>query len=221
MTIFDFFSYFISGIIFNSCFVLVIYFTNSEGIKFFRDLSFHDVFGKGLPLLTSNWLFILTIILVTYVFGVILSTLSPILIEWPMMKFSFLKKHIYEKFIFPKDLCKLVEKKVKTDFDFDINFDIYSEKNRFLIITFVEKNFSNAYNTAFVFWVMYALNRNLCMIFFLVGLATLIMNIIQCNDILFAIILIVFSIFTFLGYIKFYKYFLAQILSAYINSSKN
>jgi hypothetical protein len=207
-TIYDFFSYFIPGVVFNNCIILAIYFTNHE-----LAIPFNDIYGKELLSLMPNWFLVLTVILVTYVLGIILSTLSSIIIEKALMRIPFLNKHIIIKNIVSEDLYEIVSKQTKTDVGID-----FGEKNIRLLITSVEKYSGNAYNTAFVFLAIYGMNRNLCMIFFSVGTITLIMNILQHDNILFALILIVLSILTLIGYIRFFKYFISQILSAYINN---
>jgi hypothetical protein len=207
-TIYDFFSYFIPGVVFNNCIILAIYFTNYE-----LTIPFNDIYGKELLSLMPNWFLILTVILVTYVLGIILSTLSSIIIEKKAMRIPFLNRHIIIKNIVSEDLYDLVSKKLKTDFDIDFN-----EKNIRLIITSVEKYSGNAYNTALVFLTIYGMNRNLCMIFFSVGIVTLTINIIQHSNVIFALILIILSILTLIGYIRFFRYFISQILSAYINN---
>jgi hypothetical protein len=209
-TIYDFFSYFISGIILNNCIILAIYFTNHELI-----IPFGDIYGEKLLSLIPNWFLILTIVLLTYVLGIILSTLSSIIIEKIIMRISFLNKFLIKKNVVSEDLYNLINKKVKNDFGIDFNDKIFR-----LIITSVEKYSVNAYNTAFVFLTIYGMNRNLSMIFFFVGIVTLIINIMQSSNILFALILIVLSILTFVGYIRFYRYFISQILSAYINTNQ-
>ena len=207
-TIYDFFSYFIPGVILNNCIILAIYFTSYS-----FDIPFIEIFGEELLSRMPNWFLILTVILVTYVIGIILSTLSSIVIEKIIVKkIKFLKKYITINNIVSEDLYNLFQIKIKKDYDIDFN-----DKHMRLIISFVEKYSANAYNTAFVFLTIYGMNRNLSLIFFSVGITTLILNIIQHNNIFFAIVLIILSVLTFIGYIRFFRYFISQILSAYLN----
>jgi len=209
-SIYDLLSYFISGVVFNNCIILAVYFTRYE-----LTIPFKEIYGEELLSLIPNWFSILTLILITYVFGIILSTLSSIIIEKMLMKVPFLKKCIVMENIISKDLYNLICKKTKNDFDIDFNENIR------LLITFVEKYSANSYNTAFVFLTLYGMNRNFCMIFFPIGVIILIINIIQNSNVLFAMILIIFSILTFIGYIRFYRYFISQISSAYISTNRN
>jgi hypothetical protein len=75
-TIYDFFSYFIPGVICNNCIILAIYFS---GYTFF--IPFSEIFGKETLASLPNWFLILTLILVTYIFGIIISNISSLLIE--------------------------------------------------------------------------------------------------------------------------------------------
>jgi len=207
-TIYDIFSYFIPGVIFNNCIILAIFFTNYKFI-----MPFNEIYGEELLSLMPNWFLILTVILITYVLGIIISTLSSIIIEKKLMKLCCLNKYITLKNIVSEDLYNVVLKKTKNDFDVD-----FKENDIRLLIASVEKYSANAYNTALVFLTIYGMNRNLCIVFFPLGIVTLIINIIQHDNVLFASILILLSIITLIGYIRFYKYFISQILSAYITT---
>jgi len=208
ISIYDFFSYFISGVMFIICIILSIYFTNNN-----LKIPFREILGDELLLIIPNWYLIIFVVITTYVFGIIISTLSSIIIENLIMKIPFLKNINSMNNIISEKLFILVCKKAKKDFDID-----FSEKYLRLIITYIEKHSINAYNTALVFLTIYGMNRNLCIIFFPIGIITLIINIIQQDNVLFAFVLIGLSVLTFIGYIRFMKYFISQILSAYLTN---
>jgi NADH:ubiquinone oxidoreductase subunit 2 (subunit N) len=98
--------------------------------------------------------------------------------------------------------------------EFGFTFDT---KDLRLLITLVETKAVNSYNTAFVFLSIYGAYRNLCVGFFCVGIMTILLNVTQNDCWSFGLIMILFSLISLQGYVRFYKYFVSQIVSAYIN----
>jgi hypothetical protein len=114
---------------------------------------------------------------------------------------TILSKNVHELF------CKKFEK------SYDMKFNTQDIR---LIITLVENKAPNSYNTAFVFLTLYGTNRNLSLIFLLIGLVTLVLNILQKHLPIYGFMLIIFSVISFIGYIRFYRYFIVQIISSYL-----
>jgi hypothetical protein len=74
------------------------------------------------------------------------------------------------------------------------------------------------YSTVFVFLTIYGTNRNLCCIFFGVGLISLIVNIFHHCNVAFPMALLFLSIISLYGYIRFYRYYISHLISAYLNT---
>jgi hypothetical protein len=207
-TIYDFFSYFIPGVICNNCIIFAIYFS---GYTFL--IPFKEIFREETLALLPNWFLVLTLILVTYIFGIIIANISSLLIERLIVK----KIHLLNKFlkidtILSENTSKLFNDKIDKEFGI-----VFAEKDIRLIITKVENNTINSYNTAFVFLTIYGTNRNLCCIFLLVGLISFIVNIIRHCNMVFPICLIILSVISLFGYIRFYRYFISHLISAYLS----
>jgi hypothetical protein len=211
-TIYDFFAYFIPGIVCNICIIIAIYFTNGC-----FSIPFHDIFGKELLSLIPNWIILIILIFVNYIFGLLLSTLSSIIIEkWLMKKIPFFSKYFSINNILTENVYNhFIQKFTK---EFNLTFE---KNNMRLLITLIENRAVSSYNTAFAFLTIYGTYRNICIIFFIIGITTIIVNILQCIFPIFGIIMIFLSIISLVGYIRFYRYFISQIISAYINISIN
>jgi hypothetical protein len=208
-TIYDFFSYFIPGVICNNCIIFAIYFS---GYNF--SIPFKKIFGEETLSLLPNWFLILTLIFVTYIFGIIISNISSLLIEKGLIgKIPCLNKYLSFDNILSDNTYRLFHKKIEDDLNIT-----FSKNDIRLIITNVENKAIYSYNTAFVFLTIYGTNRNLCCIFLVVGLISLIVNIIHHCSVAFPIILIILSATSLYGYIRFYRYYISHLISAYLNT---
>jgi hypothetical protein len=130
-------------------------------------------------------------------------------------KISCLNKYFSLNSILSENTYKLFHKKVENEMNIT-----FSKNDIRLIITNVENKSVHSYSTAFVFLTIYGTNRNLCCIFLGVGLISLIVNIIHHYNVLFSIVLIILSIISLYGYIRFYRYYISHLISAYL-STKN
>jgi len=207
-TIYDFFSYFIPGVVCNVCIILSIYFSS-----YTFSIPLKDIFTEEILNLMPNWFLIITLILITYVFGIIISNISSLFIEkWLMKNISFLNKYFCLDNILSENTNMLFHIKIKKELNIT-----FSKSDMRLIITNIENKKVNSYNTAFVFLTIYGTNRNLCCIFLLIGIISLITNLIYHCNILFPIVLIILSIVLLYGYIRFYRYYISHLVSAYLS----
>jgi len=211
-TIYDFFSYFIPGVIFIVCIVCAIYFS---GYAF--SFPVNKLIGDELLKLIPGWFLILISILIMYVLGLLISTISSIVIEKGVMgNVSWLGKFFLLNTILSKNTYALFVQKAQADFG--ISFE---EIDKRLLIVLVESKAVNSYKTAFAFLTLYGTNRNLSLIFFTVGIISFIFNTVQNNFWFFGLIMLVLSVVAFIGYIRFYRYFIRHIVSAYLVAKKN
>jgi hypothetical protein len=207
-TIYDFFSYFIPGVICNVCIIFAIYFSG-----YTISIPIKDIFTEEILTLMPNWFLIITLILITYILGIIISSISSLLIEkWLMKNISFLNRYFCLDNILSENTNMLFHIKIKKELNIT-----FTKSDMRLIITNIEKNNVNSYNTAFVFLTIYGTNRNLCCIFFLIGLISLITNLVYHCNLLFSIFLIILSIVSLYGYIRFYRYYISHLISAYLS----
>lgn len=211
-TIYDFFSYFIPGVVLTVCIVCAIYFSN-----YTFSFPINDVLGDELLKLIPGWFLILVAILIMYVFGLLVSTLSSIVIEKGVMEnISCLSKFFLLNTILSKNMYDLYVQKITDDFGVSLE-----EIDKRLLIVSVENRAVNSYKTAFVFLTLYGTNRCLSLILFSVGIVSFIFNIVHHGFLMFGVVLIILSIIAFIGYIRFYRYFIRHIVAAYLSTNKN
>jgi len=170
--------------------------------------------------LPEKWFTLGIFIFVHYTLGLLLSTLSSMTIEsWLKKRGSFkveksVSKNIYRLFI--------NSFKEKHKLDFDDSDDIR------LAITSVELKASDSYSTAYIFVAIYGIYRNICFAFFPIGITTFFIGVINlfsaCNTdlnigqcLFFGLGIVVLGWVSYKGYVRFYKNFVNQIVSAYIN----
>jgi len=209
-TIYDFFAYFMSGVICIVCIIFAIYFSNYDMSVIFN--TFKNELFTELPILLI--IFIST--LIVYIFGLLISTISSILIEkWLMGKITKLNNYFCFSNILNDNVYNLFMQKFTDNYNFT-----FEKKDIRLVISSIEEKAVNSYSTAFIFLTIYGTYRNICTIFFATGLFAIIINIVQCIFPLFGIILMFFSLISLMGYIRFYRYFISQIVSTYINTNK-
>jgi hypothetical protein len=207
-TIYDFFSYFIPGVICNICFILAIYFSS-----YTFSIPLKDIFTEEILTLMPNWFLIITLILITYILGIIISNISSLLIEKFLIKnISFFNKYFYLDNILSENINMLFHIKIKKELNIT-----FTKSDMRLIITNIENKKVNSYNTAFVFLTIYGTNRNICCIFFIIGIISLITNLVYHCNLLFPIILLVLSTISLYGYIRFYRYYISHLISAYLS----
>lgn len=208
-TIYDFFSYFIPGVVLTVCIVWAIYFSN-----YTFSFPINDILGDELLKLIPGWFLILVAILIMYVFGLLISTLSSIVIEKGIMgNIPSLSKFFLLNTILSKNIYDLFVQRVTVDFGFTLE-----EIDKRLLIVSVENKAVNSYKTAFVFLALYGTNRSLSLILFSVGIVNFIFNIVHHGFLIFGVVLIILSIIAFIGYIRFYRYFIRHIVSAYLTA---
>jgi hypothetical protein len=185
---------------------------NSTEKRIAKDEAKNEIFGKETLASLPSWFLILTLTLVTYIFGIIISNISSLLIEKIIVKnIHFLDNFVSIGTILSENTFRLFNDKVTRELGI-----VFCEKDIRLIITKVENHTIHSYNTVFVFLTIYGTNRNLCCIFLLVGLISFIVNIIRHCNIVFPIVLIILSIISLFGYIRFYRYFISHLVSAYL-----
>jgi hypothetical protein len=211
-TIYDFFSYFIPGVVLSVCIVCAIYFSN-----YTFPFPINNILGDELLKLIPGWFLILVAILIMYVFGLLISTLGSIIIEKGIMgNISCLSKFFLLNTILSKNTYDLFAQRAAIDFGF-----APEEIDKRLLIVLVENKAVNSYKTAFAFLALYGTNRSLSLIFFSIGIINFLSNIIQHGFSLFGLVLVILSIIAFIGYIRFYRYFIRHIVSAYLSTKKS
>jgi hypothetical protein len=211
-TIYDSFSYFIPGVVLTVCIVCAIYFSN-----YTFSFPINDALGDELLNLIPGWFFILVAIIIMYVFGLLISTLSSIVIEKGIMgNISWLRRYFLLNTILSKNTYNLFVQICTVDFCVPLE-----EIDKRLLIVSVENRAVNSYKTAFVFLSLYGTNRSLSLILFSVGIVNFIFNITHHGFLIFGIVLIILSIIAFIGYIRFYRYFIRHIVSAYLSTKKS
>lgn len=164
-----------------------------------------------------TWPAFIIFIIVNYTLGLLLSTLSASLFGKQLMgkiKYFSIKnidktvsQFAYERFLelFQEDFYHIFDK----------------EKDMRLITSTVESKAANSYNTAFVFLTIYGTCRNICIIFFITGIVTIIMNVTQLLYWIFGLAMILFSWLSLRGYIRFHEYYISHIISAYVSINAN
>ena len=221
----DIFMYFMSGTICSICIFLVIYFPDFEFAIRFKEWS---------SLLPESfwWFWLIMFIFVNYTLGLSVSTLSSMLIEkWLMDGIKWLMgkiKHIPIVNKLENDISD-VENMVSGDayklftqfFEKEFEFVFDHKKDMRLLITSLESKAINASNTALVFLTIYGICRNICIIFFITGIITFVTSIIQFAYWWFGPIMILLSVFSLQGYIRFNKYYISHLISAYITINRN
>lgn len=210
-TIYDFFAYFMSGIICSICIILAIYFAGFQ-----ISPSFKDIFIVEFSFMFPKLFLLLIFILINYILGLLLSTLSSLVVENLLIKkIRFLSKHFNINNIVSENTYNIFMQNFTKEFNATFN-----KSDIRLLTTLIENKAVNSYGTAFVFLTIYGTYRNICVVFFTIGVIIIIMSAFLCTCIIFGIILILFSIISFIGYIRFYRYFISQIISTYVNIEK-
>ena len=167
---------------------------------------------------SSSWDMALMFILISYVTGVIISTVSFYLIEKCIFNVPYIKKLTSTHRALSENAHKIFLAKVQKDYSMAFTYP----KDMRLIITHVENKAKESYATGYIFMALYGHSRNMCVVFLLMGISSIMCySSVHCSmiyNLTYGWSLILLSIVSCAGYIKFTNYFNAQILCAYLTT---
>lgn len=208
-TLYDLLGYFAPGLIS----IIMVYITylriqNSQNIIYDIKFTFDKISGFE----------VFVLILLAYVMGHVVATISSILIERILMnKIDYFNKKINSEKIIGKDHYELLCKKYKTEFNLQ-----YSDCNIRKVICYIQEKHNSIYETSMVFLSFYGMARNFALLFGVLFIVEIVLFILTTlgNIYIILINLLLFSIFLY-EYFRFRKYFIDTILSGFIVSEKN
>jgi len=166
----------------------------------------------SLPSLNFNTSIILILLLLCYILGHLLSTISSAIFE----KFLY-KRKIEQELAITELLSKELYNSFLEKYNRLFNC-IYNEKNFRTVICYVESFQPNIYNTSFSFLSIYGMCRNMSLLFLVFSIGELYLLAINKNlFLLIFILLYLFLSFVFqLAYFRFMKYFKEEIISGFL-----
>ncbi|MBN1253358.1 MAG: hypothetical protein JXA16_14555 [Bacteroidales bacterium] len=166
----------------------------------------------------------MTILVIAYILGHLISTTSYYLIE---KLFIVGIKNLKDKFTNNKspipdlkkmldsnktpNLYKIIEKKF-----LELSNGKYSKSNMRLLICEVEENKPSIYSTALVFLTFYGMARSIALVFLIAFIYEMIMIIKTQTFPFYSFIYLAIGIISLLHFIRFKRYFLSQIINGFI-----
>ena len=205
-TLYDFFAYLLPGIC--TIFVIKIFILNIASEFDYKDI-------LNLFVITNIYQFLILLIL-SYISGHLISTISSILIEKNIVKkIQRLNNYFKISNLLSNDIYRNFEENYKMKFNSKFN-----EKDFRLIVCYVEENHKENYSTSFVFLCFYGMARNISFVFFLTFLFEMSIIFYTKTFQYYSLIYILIGIISFFHYLRFKKYFITNIINSFLIDTK-
>ncbi len=208
-SMYDFMAYFLSGAVFTLAFFIARAHYAGEPV----DPNAILVWLKAINATT-----VLLVILLLYVLGHVIATLSSFFIENLLVTRFLDKLHADPAHAVSKNTAASFREKFKTVFGFEFENEDFR-----LVESYTQEYTPAGYSTAFVFLCVYGMARNLSFNFLLFTLCELLISIVSRNAVplSFAGIYLFIGIVLFVHFIRFNKHFLNQIISSFLCAGNN
>ena len=221
VTLYDFIGYFIPGFVF--ILLIIISLNHSCPDKYPLYINLKNYFAidssESNNAINFSLYTYFVIILLLYIIGHIVSTLSSIIIEkFIRERCGIDRKSFLINNVLGNEQFDTFAKKIKTKFNMN-----YEERYFRICISFVELNRTSIYSTAFVFLTFYGMARSLAFItslIFLWEVFNLFLNY-TFMGLIYCVLLLILSVLFYSEFRRFQRYFKEQIVNGFLIEKEN